>query len=294
MIMAIYEIENENIKLKVDSCGAEMKSLVKKETDTEYLWNGDPAYWQRTSPILFPLVGRLFHNIYRAKGNTYTMPQHGFARDMEFTLLEKKDHEIWFFLKDTEETRKNYPYTFELQIGYLLQGANIKVMWKVRNEQEEILPFAIGGHPAFLCPALRPDCKEAYYLKFDCDKLRATKLQGPYVLRETYEEVSLDNGMLLIDDKAIFANDTLMVEHDQAHEISICDAQKKELVTLRTQAPLFAVWSPEGKRAPFICIEPWYGRCDSLDYAGDITQREWENLLEKGQEFYAEYEICIG
>ena len=292
--MAIYEIENENIKLKVDSHGAEMKSLVKKETDTEYLWNGDPAYWQRTSPILFPLVGRLFHNIYRAKGNTYTMPQHGFARDMEFTLLEKKDHEIWFSLKDTEETRKNYPYTFELQIGYLLQGANIKVMWKVRNEQEEILPFAIGGHPAFLCPALRPDCKEAYYLKFDCDKLRATKLQGPYVLRETYEEVSLDNGMLLIDDKAIFANDTLMVEHDQAHEISICDAQKKELVTLRTQAPLFAVWSPEGKRAPFICIEPWYGRCDSLDYAGDITQREWENLLEKGQEFYAEYEICIG
>ena len=89
--------------------------------------------------------------------------------------------------------------------------------------------------------------------------LRATKLQGPYVLRETYEEVLLDNGMLLIDDKAIFANDTLMVEHDQAHEISICDAQKKELVTLRTQAPLFAVWSPEGKRAPFICIEPWYG-----------------------------------
>ena len=285
MIMAIYEIENENIKLKVDSCGAEMKSLVKKETDPEYLWNGDPDYWQRTSPVLFPLVGRLFHNIYRAKGNTYTMPQHGFARDMEFTLLEKKDHEIWFSLKDTEETRKNYPYTFELQIGYLLQGANIKVMWKVRNEQEEILPFAIGGHPAFLCPALRPDCKEAYYLKFDCDKLRATKLQGPYVLRETYEEVPLDHGMLLIDDKAIFANDTLMVEHDQAHEISICDAQKKEIVTLRTQAPLFAVWSPEGKRAPFICIEPWYGRCDSLDYAGDITQREWEIFLKKDRNF---------
>ena len=167
-------------------------------------------------------------------------------------------------------------------------------MWKVRNEQEEILPFAIGGHPAFLCPALCPDCKDTFYLKFDCDKLRATKLQGPYVLPETYEEVPLDHGMLLIDDKAIFANDTLMVEHDQAHEISICDAQKKELVTLRTQAPLFAVWSPEGKRAPFICIEPWYGRCDSLEYAGDVTQREWENLLEKGQEFYAEYEIRIG
>ncbi len=292
--MAIYEIENENIKLKVDSHGAEMKSLIKKETGAEYLWNGDPAYWQRTSPILFPLVGRLVDNTYRAKGNTYTMPQHGFARDMEFTLLEKKDHEIWFSLKDTEETRENYPYTFELQIGYLLQGANVKVMWKVRNEQEEILPFAIGGHPAFLCPALCPECKDTFYLKFDCDKLRATKLQGPYVLPDTYEEVPLDHGMLLIDDKAIFANDTLMVEHDQAHEISICDAQKKELVTLRTQAPLFAVWSPEGKRAPFICIEPWYGRCDSLDYAGDITQREWENLLEKGQEFNAEYEICIG
>ena len=292
--MAIYEIENENIKLKVDSHGAEMKSLIKKETGAEYLWNGDPAYWQRTSPILFPLVGRLVDNTYRAKGNTYTMPQHGFARDMEFTLLEKKDHEIWFSLKDTEETRKNYPYMFELQIGYLLQGANIKVMWKVRNEQEEILPFAIGGHPAFLCPALCPECKDTFYLKFDCDKLRATKLQGPYVLPDTYEEVPLDHGMLLIDDKAIFANDTLMVEHDQAHEISICDAQKKELVTLRTQAPLFAVWSPERKRAPFICIEPWYGRCDSLDYAGDITQREWENLLEKGQEFNAEYEICIG
>ena len=110
--MALYELKNEEISISIDSVGAELKSLKRLSTGTEYMWCGDPRYWGRTSPVLFPFVGGLKDRQYRTKGRSYSMTQHGFARDMEFTLLSQSETEIWFQLCSDEETLQKYPYAF--------------------------------------------------------------------------------------------------------------------------------------------------------------------------------------
>ena len=102
--MSIYQLENEAISISVDSRGAELKSLKRKDSGTEYMWCADGRYWNRTSPILFPFVGSTKNKEYRTKGRTYSMTQHGFARDMEFSLLSQTGDEIWFGLRSNEKT----------------------------------------------------------------------------------------------------------------------------------------------------------------------------------------------
>ena len=107
--MSVYELRNSTISVKIDSHGAELKSLQRLDTGTEYMWCGDAKYWGRTSPVLFPFVGGVKNREYRVKGKTYSMGQHGFARDMDFTLLSQSDSEIWFELRSDEETLEKYP-----------------------------------------------------------------------------------------------------------------------------------------------------------------------------------------
>ena len=121
ILMALYELQNGKISIQADSLGAELKSLKRTDTGTEYMWEGNPEYWKRTSPVLFPLVGSLHHGSYLLDGTRYPMGQHGFARDMEFELKSQSEREIWFCLKSSQETLEKYPYEFLLEIGYKLQ-----------------------------------------------------------------------------------------------------------------------------------------------------------------------------
>ncbi len=150
--MAVYELKNEKVSILVNSHGAELKSLRRLSTGTEYMWKADPQFWGRTSPVLFPFVGSLKEKEYKTKGEVYPMSQHGFARDMEFELVSQDENEIWFELKSSEETLKKYPYEFILKLGYKLLDEGVEVLWQVENPGQEELPFSIGGHPAFNCP----------------------------------------------------------------------------------------------------------------------------------------------
>ena len=110
--MGAYQLKNEELTLTVISAGAEMKSLKDNKTEQEYLWQADPKFWGRTSPVLFPIVGNYVQKQSVYEGKTYTLSQHGFARDMEFDLESQTEEEIWFVLKDTESTLEKYPFHF--------------------------------------------------------------------------------------------------------------------------------------------------------------------------------------
>ena len=103
--------------------------------------DGDPAFWKRTSPVLFPLVGNYRDKESVYQGKTYTMSQHGFARDMDFSVTEEKDQEIWFALQETPETKEKYPFDFKLSIGYRLENRTVQVIWKVENTNRETMLF---------------------------------------------------------------------------------------------------------------------------------------------------------
>ena len=245
--MALFQISNDKITIQIDSMGAELKSLKDIASGREYMWNADPKYWKRTSPVLFPLVGGLKDGVYRLDGKEYPMGQHGFARDMEFRLKSQTAHEIWFTLESDNETLKRYPYQFILELGYELSDRTMIVKWRVKNPADERMYFAIGGHPAFLCP--------------------------------------IENGTKQCD--------ALVVEHDQAHRVSLVKPDGTDYLTVTFDAPLFGIWSPPKKQAPFICIEPWYGRCDRAGYEGDWKEREWMQMLEGKETFAADYKVTI-
>lgn len=291
--MALFQISNDKITVQVDSMGAELKSLKDVATGREYMWNADPKYWKRTSPVLFPLVGGLKGGSYRLEGRDYPMGQHGFARDMEFQLKSQVANEIWFTLESDEETLERYPYPFRLELGYELEGKSVIVKWNVKNLAEKQMHFSIGGHPAFLCPIGEGTKQTDYRIRLDAaGQVMVSTLDNGLVDGKKVP-YTLDNGMIPVTEH-LFDGDALVIEHDQAHSVALVKPDGKAYLTVTFDAPLFGIWSPPKKQAPFICIEPWYGRCDRADFDGDWTQREWGQTLEAGGTFRAEYRITVG
>lgn len=291
--MSIHTLANEEFEIKINSMGAELVSILDRKDKTQYLWNGDPAYWGRISPILFPVVGGLKNKEYRYGGAVYPMAQHGFARDMEFTLTEKTDHYLCLRLSSTEETRKLYPFDFALELGYRLEKNQVTVEWKVLNTDSKMLYFSIGGHPGFMCPLRGKGVQTDYFLGFDTtEDIEVSKISGNGLAVKDKKTLKNEDGTVQIT-AGMFDEDALVIENHQAHAVSLMDNNRKAYITVNFHAPLFGIWSPAGKNAPFICIEPWYGRCDSEDFAGSLEDREWGESLEPGHSFFKHYEITI-
>ena len=290
--MSRFFLENETLKVEIDSFGAELKSVLRKDNYREYMWYGNKKYWGRTSPVLFPFVGSVRDKKYTAKGKEYPMGQHGFARDMEFDFLSEAEDEIWFELKSNEETLKKYPYEFVLQIGYILKEDQVGVIWRVNNPSDEKIFFSIGAHPAFLCPVHGEDSKTGYGLFFDGVEEIVhhgnTLDTGLAVMEESI--LKLEDGIAEITD-TFFDKCTYMIEGNQTNLVGIVDKDGAPVVDVMFDTPLFAIWSPEKKNAPFICIEPWYGRCDRTDFEGNIEERDYTNILEPGQNFEGGYSM---
>ena len=291
--MERFQIRNESLTLEIDAHGAEMKSLIDNCSGQEYLWCGDAAYWGRTSPVLFPLVGNYREKQSCFDGKWYSLSQHGFARDMDFELVSEKGDEIWFALEDSPETLEKYPFGFRLELGYRLQGRAVEVLWKVTNKNDREMYFSIGGHPAFNCPLREGEKQTDYRIGFDtCEPLTASVLDENGTVSERTKVLELTDGMLQITD-SLFNEDALIVEHDQAHKVALYTPEGEKYLEVKFEAPLFGIWSPAGKHAPFVCIEPWYGRSDRADFGQKLEEREWGNVLKAGEIFTAAYQICV-
>lgn len=292
-------LENDLLKAEISPHGAELRSLARKDRALSYLWNADPAYWARVSPVLFPFVGSVKNKTYRVGDRQYPMGQHGFARDREFELISQTSDEAWFALTDDAQTREIYPFAFCLEIGYRLEGAGIRVTWNVTNPGTEPMYFSIGAHPAFLCPpGEKQDLTSCRVTFYDRDgvspkELIVRKLGEGGLVSDRTEKLPLTHGCLPVTDE-LFAKDALILENHQVQQIGLADKKGREFVRVHFEAPLAGVWSPAGKHAPFICIEPWYGRCDAETFDGELKDREWGNRLEGGTCFEASYEIITG
>lgn len=287
-------LSNEILTIQVSSHGAELCSL--RSGGREYLWQADPAIWARHSPVLFPIVGRVWNDVYRVGGTEYRLSQHGFARDSEFQLIRQTADEVRYRLADTPQSRERYPFAFELEIGYRLEGRAVRVLWQVRNPSAtERLTFQIGAHPGFYFPTYDPAEEGRGYFRLDAaGSVTRVHLAEKGCADPTHqEEVPLEEGGWLPLTRQLFAQDALVLEQGQVHRVTLCDADRHPAVTLTFDAPLVGLWSPPGKNAPFVCIEPWYGRCDRAGYDGDFADRDWMQQLAPGQTFQASYLIEV-
>lgn len=291
--MTIYELIGKEVAIKVNSFGAELISLVDLKTNQEYMWEGDSKYWGRVSPILFPLVGKIKNQQYKYKGKVYNPKPHGFARDMEFNLEKHTEDELLLSIESDEETLKVYPFVFKFYIEYKIEGRVVKVSFKVENKGNETMYFSLGAHPGFKCPLNKNEKRSNCYIKLhnkDNVRSRIVNLDNGLVTNQ-YIDWNLEKGLLPIDDN-LFDKDALVIEN-QINQVSLADSNKETYITLKMDAPVYGIWSAVIPGSPFVCIEPWFGRCDAEDFEGEFQDREYQNRLESQKQFNTFYTITI-
>lgn len=292
-VKTMIELRNEQISIVVAEKGAELQSI-KDVEEKEYLWQGDPKYWPRRSPILFPLVCSVENDTYRVDGKEYHLPRHGFARDKEFTVIRQGEDRVTLALHESDETLKVYPFCFNLAVTYRLEGNTIHVIWHVENTDKRDIHFQIGGHPAFNVPGMK-----------DGDQLQGCitlDRKEPLVALKSYADgshdmedvpVEAEYGVLEFNNH-FFRNDSVKIHNSQVRQAILLDEDDQPAVTVSFRTPVIAFWSPFGKQAPFVCIEPWYGIGDPRGYDGEFKDKPLMNHLQPGASFMSEYTIQIG
>lgn len=283
-------LTNDVLAVVIDTHGAELQSIDNIRTGRHYLWHGDKAYWGRRSPVLFPIVGSLWDGTFRMDGKEYGLGQHGFARDMEFAVMENvPENEAWFVLEANDETMMKYPRNFRLEIGYSLIGERVTVMWRVVNNDALRMSFQIGAHPAFNYPDFSSaDPIHAYFTTDGGKILYSQIIAEKGCIGDETMEVKADSDGLVPVTGATYSRGALIFADNQVHRVSMLSKDKRPYVTLMFSAPLVGLWSPSGD-APFMCIEPWWGRADKVGYEGEFSERQYVNQLEPGETFEASY-----
>lgn len=278
-------ISNSNLTAQINHFGAELFSLKNRE-NREYIWEGNPVFWGKHSPLLFPIVGTLKNNSYFYNGIEYHLPRHGFARDMEFKLIEKSENSATFSLISTEESRKVYPFDFELQVIYTLDGNKLIIAYNIINNNNCVMPFSIGAHPAFALP--KPF--EEYSLAFEhAETLTSYQLKND-LLSETTEMIEMtDNEVPLA--YSLFEKDALIFKELKSKNITILENKNPLLCVRFDDFPNLGIWTKSN--APFLCIEPWIGYSDTVDSSGNILEKEGIQLLNSSKTFKSNFSIEI-
>lgn len=282
-------LKNNLLTVEIDSHGAELHSIVNNISGQEYLWQADKAFWGRRSPVLFPLVGSVWNGVFRMDGKEFALGQHGFARDCEFELMpDAPEDEAWFALESNEETLKLYPRRFRLEIGYRLTGERLEVMWRVINLDEQPMCFHIGAHPAFYMPDFSASDPVHGHFMFGARDLQVQRIAEKGCVGTDEYPLELDSDGLLPVKADTFAHDALILADSRVRRVSLLTKDRRPYLSLFFSSPLVGLWSPKPD-CPFVCIEPWWGRCDRVGFTGDFAQREYTNTLQPGQRFDAGY-----
>lgn len=261
---------------------------VKNRQGVEYVWQASPA-WPRHAPVLFPIVGRLKENSYVYNGENYSMSQHGFARDKDFTLITSTPSSCTFQLLSNEESRKIYPFDFIFNICYTLNGNELLTEYQVVNPSDAPLFFSVGAHPGFICPLTNNETLEDYFLEFESSDFKLSELSQGLRLPQK-KKLSLSDKKLFLT-KSLFDNDALVFENGQIQKISLCSSKSNHRISLSCKNwPYFGIWSKK-ENAGFICLEPWYGIADKTDHNLFLTEKQGVLRLEAKKEFDCSFSL---
>lgn len=292
-------ISNDRISAVIDLHGAELTNLRKLGSDEELVWCADKEYWGRHAPMLFPIVGKVWKGEYRVGGKTYRLSQHGFARDMDFRVLCHDRESVVLGLESDMETLNIYPYPFRIEAVYRLEENALCVEWRIKNLGTEEMYYQIGAHPGFNYRDFdKDDLIHGYFRLVQADepvnRIVVGQLTSDGYRSDSASMLELDSDAMLPITPGLFARDALVLEEYQINQVILYDKEYRPYIAVQTDdAPVWGLWSPPAKNAPFVCIEPWMGRCDHDGYAGDITGRDYMNCLEPGKSKTFSFRIMV-
>lgn len=288
----LHTMENNRLKVVINSKGAELWSIIDKRDGKEHLWQGDKALWPRRAPTAFPHCGRLKGDKYIYDNQTYKSTIHGFVRDYEHIISECNDNSCTFVFQSNEETLKKYPWNFHFTTIFKLENNKISHAFKVKNLDDKEMYFGIGYHPGFMCPFDDSHTIDEYILKFE-------KEETPI------EILCNESGLLSGEERLYFENkDTIPLHDKQFPESFILSNLKSEYVSIVEKGsgksvrvgikdfPYVVFWStPEVVK--FVCVEPWHGLPDAHDTDGQFIKKRGVKKLSPQSEFTCEMTIEI-
>lgn len=283
-------IENENLRVAINPKGAELDSIVHKQTQLEYLWQGDAAFWGKKSPVLFPIVGTLKDNTYTFNGKNYHLSRHGFARDKTFEVEFHGEDKATFLLKPDAESSENYPFNYHFRLHYALINNTLSVTYDVFNLSDADMYFSVGGHPAFRLPLVENTAYTDYFIE-----LNEVENSGRYPLSndgllELTTNPFLENTSKIPLKQSLFYEDAVVLKHLKSNSMTILSEKTPHGLRMTFDGfPYFGIWA--AKDAPFVCLEPWCGIADSVNTTQDLTEKEGINKLLSGEQFQRTWTI---
>lgn len=281
-------LKNDLLTISINPIGAELWSVLDNHSGHEFLWQGDAKYWGRKAPVLFPNIGCFKDNQYAYQGQTYELPQHGFARDMTFHIQNVTSNTASFYVKSTPETLKNYPFDFSFQITYILQANKVTVTYEILNPStKEVLYYNVGGHPGFnVSETVTPGAKAEFdQVSFNLEP------QGHYLNIHLTNDglVDLKKAKYTVVDNQVlthrtFRKDALVYQIGDQTEVILTDASANVEIRMKPNRMGFmGIWSSYPARAGFVCLEPWAGIADAMDATGNLEEKYGVLSLEPRQ-----------
>ena len=291
--MKQHTISNTEFQFSVKKVGAELCSFKSLKSGKEYIWKAGPDVWASHAPNLFPIIGCLKNDSFLYKGNEYACPKHGFLRKNDaITLVEQTGNSLTFGLKYDEDTLKVYPFKFEFQIKYTLNGNKLEVAHQIINHGDESMLFSLGGHPGFTCPLNEDEHYSDYYLEFNNAETAKTwrVLENGLIGGET--SPVFDTPTVINLHPQLFKNDALVFKNLNSSKVSLKSKKSDQVLSMEFEDfPYLGIWAKPN--APYVCIEPWLGIADSFDSDRNFENKEGLVTLESKKEFNASYYINI-
>lgn len=285
-----HTIHGDGLTATVLAHGAELCSL-RTAAGLELVWQAGPE-WKRHAPLLFPIVGKLKNDTLHHRGKSYSMTQHGFARDTRFEWLERGHSSCRLVLGDDAQTRARFPFAFRLAVTYTLRGAGLDVSFEIANLGEEMLPASIGGHPAFNWPLLPGADKESYRLSFSRDEPAPIRRLKDGLLRPQPEPSPIRGPELALSE-ALFVDDAIILDRLASPSVRYAAPEGPSLEMSWDGFRELGIWSkPDG--APFLCIEPWRGFASPLEFDGQFVDKPGLMHINPGETERLGFRISVG
>ena len=288
----IHAMQSDHLYAEFTARGAEMISLFSKKTRQEYLWRPNPAVWNQSAPILFPIVGRLKNGKYTYKGKSYMLPPHGFVSNALFTTDGPLDNTLTYSFSDTKDTRALFPFKFTLNIIYTLKWNQLEIVYQVVNKTDGPMYFSCGSHEGYVCPRNEDEAFEDYYLEFEAEESykSLTVTADGLLSREEYPVI--EKGKVLPLNYDLFDNDSLVFADIPSSKVMLCSKKSKTKIEVKYEdAPNLVLWTQRG--AKYICIEPWDGLPDFEDGDGTFENKTGIVMLEKAETYNWRHTIVI-
>ncbi|MFN6037306.1 MAG: aldose 1-epimerase family protein [Bacteroidota bacterium] len=271
----MINLENEYLSVKFSPLGAEMKSVFSKSFNLEYIWNANPKYWNRSAPLLFPIVGELKNNSFNHKDKTYELPRHGFIRNKDFKIIDQAENLIEFEFCANSETLTIFPFHFSLRVKYEIQENEIKSLYTVFNPGAEEMLYSFGCHPGFMLH----DSMENYVLEFEKEESTQRYFVDKGLISNRTENFKTEASTFQLK-KDYFKTDALVFKELSSKKIKLQNLTTGRAVELSSDEKFryFGIWTqPDCEE--FICLEPWAGIADAQNFSGELAEKEGIRIL---------------